>query len=147
MDRMKNILGAVLCFFSINMMYSQSTSIETDPSYLQLEKEFVKATSNNNVSGELDRRVVAFNSKFENSKALYKFSKDKDKERWLAKNIAKTKFSSVEEAVEELRTITKLENDLRATTSDEFYKLKEELIKKYGADLIWKTLKSRLAKE
>lgn len=145
MDRMKNILGAVLCMISMNI-YSQNTSIETDPSYLQLEKEFIKVTSGNQSASELDRRIVEFNGKFVNGKAITKFYKDKDKERWLAKNIAKTKFSSLQEALDALNRINELQNELKTSTSDEFYKLKEELINKYGSELIWETLKSRLAK-
>lgn len=145
MNRMKNILGAVLCIFSMNI-YSQTTSIETDPLYLQFEKEYEKVSINNTLVKDIDMKISDFNYKLGDDKTRVKFYKNKDKERWLTKNISKTSFSSVEQALQDLDKIAKLQDQL-AMLGSEAGKLREELLKKYNSDLVWKTLKSRLAKQ
>lgn len=145
MNRMKNILGAVLCIFSMNI-YSQTTSIETDPLYLQFEKEYEKISINNTLVKDIDMKISDFNYKLGDDKTRVKFYKNKDKERWLTKNISKTSFSSVEQALQDLDKIAKLQDQL-AMLGSEAGKLREELLKKYNSDLVWKTLKSRLAKQ
>lgn len=145
MNRMKNILGAVLCIFSMNI-YSQTTSIETDPLYLQFEKEYEKVSINNTLVKDIDMKISDFNYKLGDDKTRVKFYKNKDKERWLTKNISKTSFPSVEQALQDLDKIAKLQDQL-AMLGSEAGKLREELLKKYNSDLVWKTLKSRLAKQ
>lgn len=142
---MKNILGAVLCIFSMNI-YSQTTSIETDPLYLQFEKEYANLSASNSLAKDADIKISDFNIKLGTDKNRAKFYKDKDKERWLKKNISKTSFPSVEQALEDLNAVVKLQNEL-ALSRSEVDKLKEELIKKYSSELIWSTLKTRLAKK
>lgn len=142
---MKNILGAVLCIFSMNI-YSQTTSIEADPLYLQFEKEYQKVSINNTLVKDVDMKISDFNDKLGDDKTRAKFYKNKDKERWLNKNISKTSFSSVAQAMDDLNKITKLQNEL-AVLGSEAGKLREELIKKYSSELIWSTLKTRLAKK
>lgn len=141
---MKNILGAVLCIFSMNI-YSQTTSIETDPLYLQFEKEYANLSASNNLVKDADAKTSDFNSKLGNDKNREKFYKNKDKGRWLTKNISKTSFSSVDEALKDLDKVSKLQNEL-ALSRSEVDRLRGELIKKYNSELIWTTLKTRLSK-
>ena len=137
---MKNLIYIFLLIASTNL-YAQG-GIENDELFLKYEQEYMNML-NASHGAVYEQAATTFYAKFNSDKEKAKFFKTTDKDRWLTKNVSKTKFSSASEAVSAYTTLvnakTALDNSSK-TVED----LRNELIKKYDADLLWKTLKARI---
>lgn len=120
--------------------------IVQDKVYLDYEAAYIKY--GNDVSPiihELDVLSRDFNQKFD-TKNYSKFLKSKDKEKWLTKNITKTNFLDINEALFMYNTLQEYQN-FKLEKSTQLNVLYEALVSKYDKDVVFETLKERLLKE
>ena len=137
---MKNLIYSIILIASSNI-YAQS-GIESDALFLKYEKAYLEMGSSN-LGRNYEQANQNFYSNFTDHKERNKFSKSKDKEKWLNKNYKKTAFVSSTEAVNSYTSmvnaqeaIDKMSNDIQA--------VRNELLKKYDVNLIWTTLQNRI---
>lgn len=137
---MKNLIYSIILIASSNI-YAQS-GIESDALFLKYEKAYLEMGSSN-LGRDYEQANQNFYSNFTDYKERNKFSKSKDKEKWLSKNYKKTAFVSSTEAVNSYTSmvnaqeaIDKMSNDIQA--------VRNELLKKYDVNLIWTTLQNRI---
>ncbi|SFN20523.1 hypothetical protein SAMN05421741_102101 [Paenimyroides ummariense] len=137
---MKNLIYSIILIASSNI-YAQS-GIESDALFLKYEKAYLEMGSSN-LGRDYEQANQNFYSNFTDHKERNKFSKSKDKEKWLNKNYKKTSFVSSTEAVNSYTSmvnaqeaIDKMSNDIQA--------VRNELLKKYDVNLIWTTLQNRI---
>ena len=98
MESIKNIICLALLMISANA-FSQSKSIANDELYLKYEKAYVNYTSEvAPILHDLDNITRDFYNRME-GKTLENFYKSKDKVKWLNRNIKKTTFKDVNEAL------------------------------------------------
>lgn len=140
---MKNIIYLLFLIVSTNV-FAQS-EIVNDELYLKYEKEYLKylVETDSNELQILDQSDISFYRMFNDVKDIKKFRKSKDQEKWLQKNINKTKFANVNEAQKTYSDLVVLKEKLHnrgALSLD----LLDQLLKKYEPELIWETLKTRI---
>lgn|SRR5690554_810629 len=142
---MKSILYITLFMFSSNLFAQQD--IASDPLFLEYEKEYMKYTNSfdANELQQLDQMIAEFYSKFNDSKAIRNYQRNKDQRRWLQRNISKTSFENVASAHALYDAILSIQN-ANEERSREFVQLQNQLLKKYDGTLIWNTLRSRQIK-
>lgn|SRR5690606_16842137 len=140
---MKSIICIIIMIFSSGL-YAQSL-IETDELYLKYEKEYINSSERVKYGVEYENAVASFYSNFNDPKRLKDFSKNKNKERWLQKNFSKIAFNSVEEALQAYSKLNQAKQNLDEA-NNKLRNLHKELMQKYDAALILKTLQYRLKK-
>ncbi len=137
---MKKFIYIIILMASVNI-YAQN-AIETDELFLKYEQEYLKASSSED-GRNYELANKNFNSKFNDYKQRNKFQKSKDKERWLSKNVSKTEFGSVDESLQAYKNMIELSTLIRDRNNN-IQEIRNELLKKYDATLIWETLQTRV---
>ena len=114
--------------------------------YLKYEKAYVNYTSEvAPILHDLDNITRDFYNRME-GKTLENFYKSKDKVKWLNRNIKKTTFKDVNEALFLYDSIEQYKS-FQDEKSKELNNLLDQLLSKYDRDTIYFTLKDRLLKE
>lgn len=145
MESIKNIICLALLMISANA-FSQSKSIANDELYLKYEKAYVNYTSEvAPILHDLDNITRDFYNRME-GKTLENFYKSNDKVKWLNRNIKKTTFKDVNEALFLYDSIEQYKS-FQDEKSKELNNLLDQLLSKYDRDTIYFTLKDRLLKE
>ncbi|MBA5792049.1 hypothetical protein H1R17_03970 [Flavobacterium sp. xlx-214] len=143
---MKNVVYIILFIASSAMYGQQNMSIVNDPLYLKYEAAYVEHSRNvASTLKDLDVMEQEFYGKFNNIKDLEKFNKNKDKEKWLSRNIGKTSFKDAGEATSIYNNIVKL-NNYKEDASKSLTDMINELTKNYSGVEISKVLRSRISK-
>jgi|GEM_PF-1939459 len=137
---MKKFIYIIILMASVNI-YAQN-GIETDELFLKYEQEYLK-TGRSEDGRNYELANKNFYSKFNDYKERNKFKKNKDKERWLSKNISKTKFGSADEALQAYNDMVNFDKSLKER-NNAIQEIRNELLKKYDETLIWETLQARL---
>lgn len=137
---MKNLIYSIILIASSNL-YAQS-SIESDALFLKYEKAYLEMGSSN-LGRDYEQANQNFYSNFTDHKERNKFSKSKDKEKWLNKNYKKTSFVSSTEAVNSYTSMVNAQEAMDKMSND-IQVVRNELLKKYDVNLIWTTLQNRI---
>lgn len=142
---MKNIICLLFLVVTAAMHSQQNSTLLNDPLYLKYEATYISnETNSKNINLEnLDEISLEFYSNITDAKSLEGFSKSKDKEKWLTKNLKKTTFNSSEEAIslyKKIESIKAKEEEINR----EMREMMSELKKKYDGKLIFYTLRERL---
>ena len=137
---MKNLIYSIILIASSNI-YAQS-GIENDALFLKYEQAYLEMGSSN-LGRDYEQSSQSFYSKFTDYKERNKFSKTKDKEKWLSKNYKKTAFASSLEAVNSYNNMVNAQEAINKSSND-IQEIRNELLKKYDVNLIWQTLQSRI---
>ena len=137
---MKNLIYSIILIASSNI-YAQS-GIESDALFLKYEKAYLDMSTSRNVE-DYELASKNFYSKFTDYKERNKFSKSKDKEKWLNKNYKKTAFSSATEAVTSYTNMVNTQEAIDKVSND-IQEIRNELLKKYDVNLVWETLQRRI---
>ncbi|KAA5533930.1 hypothetical protein [Paenimyroides baculatum] len=142
---MKNIIYILFLIVSTNT-FAQS-EIVNDELFLKYEKEYLRYLNSRDAQylQKLDEDEASFYKMFKEPKAVRSFKKNKDPLKWLEKNISKTNFTNAVQAKNNYNDLIVLKNKLN-NEGKLAVELLNDLVKKYDAALIWKTLKSRLPK-
>lgn len=136
-------MRTILCLltiiiFSLNVQAQSDESIEKDDLFLQYRESYIDFKKQNYYK-EYEISINNFVKELIGVKAKIDFHKAKDKERWLKKNISKTKFTSYELAIVTYNSMIESEKKLK-TGQEEIVKLRENLLNKYDIKLVNETL-------
>jgi len=137
---MKKLIYIIILIASTSI-YAQN-AIETDELFLKYEQEYLK-TGNSEDGRNYELANKNFYSKFNDYKQRNKFQKSKNKESWLNKNFSKTKFGSVNEALQAYKDMVNFDKSIKERINST-QEIRNELLKKYDETLIWETLQTRL---
>ena len=144
MESIKNIICLALLMISANA-FSQSKSIANDELYLKYEKAYVNYTSEvAPILHDLDNITRDFYNRMEGKTVNEELNHSKVK--WLNRNIKKTTFKDVNEALFLYDSIEQYKS-FQDEKSKELNNLLDQLLSKYDRDTIYFTLKDRLLKE
>ena len=137
---MRNFIYILVLIVSTNL-YAQS-GIENDELFLKYEQAYLNMNSQNEFNN-YEQATKNFYTSFVNYKDRSKFTKTKDKERWLNKNYSKLNLNSATEALNlynaliNSKAIIDSKNNVVEDT-------RNELLKKYDVNLVWETLQNRI---
>ena len=137
---MKKII-LILSLVFVTNLYSQS--IETDPLFIEYENEYFNGAVKKLDFDAYEMDLKKFNASFVDIKAIKNYNKSKDKLRWFEKNIDKTKFVSLSEALNLYNKIQDF-NTQHTSASTKINELRIALEKKYDGKEIFYTMKKRL---
>lgn len=140
---MKHLIIAVFLVCTTNI-YSQN--IESDPLFLKYENEYHNGALKKLDFNLYEGNLSAFAKSFKDAKAIMNFNKSKDKNRWMQKNLDKTNFSNIGEAMALYNSIIDFEAKQKEA-SVEITQLNNELEKKYSGKEIFAALKMRYEKK
>lgn len=136
---MKKLIYIIILVASTSI-YAQN-AIETDELFLKYEQEYLKI--DNSVINNYERAIKNFYSNFDNYKQKNKFEQSKDKKLWLSKNVSKTKFNSVNDALEAYNNLIS-SREVIDKINNTIEEIRNELLKKYDETVIWETLQTML---
>lgn len=137
---MKNYISIIIFIFSTSV-FAQS-GIENDEMYLKYENSYIAGRSA--TSGpRYEKAKGDFYASFKNYKDVSKFENSKDKENWLNKNYKKLNVTNANEAVKLYNDYIIIKTEMYGNEND-IQNNYNELVKKYGANLVWETLQKRL---
>ncbi len=137
---MKNLIYSIILIAS-SSIYAQS-GIENDALFIKYEQAYLQIGVSN-LGRDYEQSNQNFYSKFTDYKERNKFSKSKDKEKWLSKNYKKTAFGSAAEAMNSYTAMVNAQEAINKESND-IQEIRNELLKKYDATLIWNTLQDRI---
>ena len=137
---MRNFIYILVLIVSTNL-YAQS-GIENDELFLKYEQAYLNMNSQNEFNN-YEQATKNFYTSFVNYKDRSKFTKTKDKERWLNKNYSKLKLNSATEALNLYNALinSKAIIDSKNKVVED---TRNELLKKYDVNLVWETLQNRI---
>src|SRR5690606_15185390 len=137
---MKKLIYIIILIASTSI-YAQN-AIETDELFLKYEQEYLK-TGNSEDGRNYELANKNFYSKFNDYKQRNKFKKSKNKESWLNNNFSKTKYGTVNEALQAYKDMVNFDKSIKERINST-QEIRNELLKKYDETLIWETLQTRL---
>ncbi len=137
---MRNFIYILVLIVSTNL-YAQS-GIENDELFLKYEQAYLNMNSQNEINN-YEQATKNFYTSFVNYKDRSKFTKTKDKERWLNKNYSKLNLNSATEALNLYNALinSKAIIDSKNKVVED---TRNELLKKYDVNLVWETLQNRI---
>ncbi|RRA91095.1 hypothetical protein [Paenimyroides viscosum] len=137
---MRNFIYILVLIVSTNL-YAQS-GIENDELFLKYEQAYLNMNSQNEFNN-YEQAIKNFYTSFVNYKDRSKFTKTKDKERWLNKNYSKLNLNSATEALNLYNALinSKAIIDSKNKVVED---TRNELLKKYDVNLVWETLQNRI---
>ncbi|SRR5690606_3576648 len=137
---MRNFIYILVLIVSTNL-YAQS-GIENDELFLKYEQAYLNMNSQNEFNN-YEQATKNFYTSFVNYKDRSKFTKTKDKERWLNKNYSKLNLNSATEALNLYNALinSKAIIDSKNKVVED---TRNELLKKYDVNLVWETLQNRI---
>ncbi len=138
---MRNFIYILVLIVSTNL-YAQS-GIENDEMFLKYEQEYLKSIYSSTAGPDYERSKKYFYDSFKDHRDRSKFTKTKDKERWLNKNYSKLNLNSATEALNLYNALinSKAIIDSKNKVVED---TRNELLKKYDVNLVWETLQNRI---
>jgi len=137
---MKNFISIIVLIFSTSV-FAQS-GIENDELYLKYENAYI--AGRNSTSGpKYETAKGKFYASFKSYKDVSKFEKSNDKEKWLAKNYSKLHVRNADEALTLYNDYITIKTEMYGNVV-EVQNNYNELVKKYGVNLVWETLQNRI---
>ena len=125
---MRNFIYILVLIVSTNL-YAQS-GIENDEMFLKYEQEYLKSIYSSTAGPDYERAKKYFYDSFKDHRDRSKFTKTKDKERWLNKNYSKLNLNSATEALSLYNTF--IESKELLDNNNKFVGgIRNELLKKF----------------